>query len=142
MYEQSLEWSSATHGNATGWSNSPTGVSEIDRSLLDEVLGQMCQLLESRELAMQLLQSSRLISLGQMAAGVAHELNQPLAAISATAEGILLRHERGDRLPPEQVDEMMGKVMTMIQRMTAIIEHMRTFSRDHSEEPASIFDVN
>ena len=50
------------------------------------VLTQMADITERKQAEQSLLQSSRLIALGQMAAGMAHELNQPLTVISALAE--------------------------------------------------------
>lgn len=58
-------------------------------------LEQMHQTLRARETA--LAQAQRLSTLGEMASGFAHELNQPLAAIRHYAEGCRIRLERSDR---------------------------------------------
>ena len=49
------------------------------------------------------MQSSRLIALGQMSAGMAHELNQPLTVLSALAEGVQVRLEQGIEMTPERL---------------------------------------
>lgn len=58
-------------------------------------LEQMHQMLRAREIA--LAQAQRLSTLGEMASGFAHELNQPLAAIRHYAEGCRIRLERSDQ---------------------------------------------
>ena len=89
-----------------------------------------------------LLQSSRLIALGQMAAGMAHELNQPLTVISALAEGLQLRLERGIEMTPERLQTWSGEVIEGVERMSSIIVHLRTFSRDRSDEPEEQVTIN
>ncbi len=91
---------------------------------------------------LQLLQSARLVSLGQMAAGVAHELNQPLGALSATAEDYFLRLQEGLEVTGEQWEEMLRRMVAMTERMTGTVEHLRVLSRDTSEEPNVSFSVN
>lgn len=49
-----------------------------------------------RQREMRLITSERLASLGQMASGIAHEINNPLAAIAGCAEGLLRRLEQGE----------------------------------------------
>ena len=97
---------------------------------------------ERKEAERSLLQSSRLISLGQMAAGMAHELNQPLTVISALAEGMELRREAGVELSAEQMVRWGNDVMQAVVRMRRLIEHLRTFSRDRSEEPGELLTLN
>lgn len=97
---------------------------------------------ERKQAQLALLQSTRLVALGQMAAGMAHELNQPLTALSTTAEGILLRQEEGMELAPERLQEMMRHIMGLVERMAGIIQHLRTFSRDTSQESDSSLTIN
>jgi C4-dicarboxylate-specific signal transduction histidine kinase len=97
---------------------------------------------ERKQTQLALLQSTRLVALGQMAAGMAHELSQPLTALSTTAEGVLLRQEEGMELAPERLQEMMRHMMGLVERMASIIQHLRTFSRDTSQEPDSSLAVN
>ena len=141
VYEQVLRWGEQEHG----WLRLYCGavLDEVQQqALLYAPMALLGQGLEARELELQLLQSSRLVSLGQMAAGVAHELNQPLAAISATAEGIVLRQEQGIEVEAARLKEMMEHITAMVERMGEIIQHLRVFSRDTSQEQGSLFAIN
>jgi PAS domain S-box-containing protein len=140
-YHRTLAWGKQARGILAV----ETGVvltESQERALLDETAGQIVTTLEARELEAQLLQSARLLSLGQMAAGVAHELNQPLAAISATAEGVYLRLESGMSISRKRMMLMMEDILGLVDRMISAIENLRIFSRDSSQERGQEFDVN
>jgi ligand-binding sensor domain-containing protein/signal transduction histidine kinase len=113
-----------------------------ERALLDQTAGQLARALEAQELLAQLLKSARLVSLGELAAGVAHELNQPLAAISAVAGDVHLRLLEGRAVSEVQLKEMMRDITGLVERMAGTIHHLRIFSRDTGEEPGSVFSVN
>lgn len=61
---------------------------------------------------------------------------------AGTAEDVYLRLLDGIALPGEQLQEMMQDVLAMVERMGEIIEHMRVFSRDTSQEPGSRLSLN
>ena len=140
-YERALVWGEQEHGRLHVFFGVELSESQ-ERALLDETAGQMARVLEARELEMELLQSSRLVSLGEMAAGVAHELNQPLGAISTTAGDIYLRVVEGIGLSKEDLKGMMQDVVGLTERMGETVEHLRVFSRDTSEEEGAPFPVN
>lgn len=99
------------------------------------------ELEEQRVLQMH---TDRLRSLGEMAAGIAHELNQPLVGVRGLAEHLLLGMERGWDLPPEKVREKLSLVVEQADRMTHIIEHVRTFAREAGKPdrcPTQVNDV-
>lgn len=140
-YTRPIAWNNRMRGELAATTDAM--LSELqERALLDETAGQIAAALEARELEAQLLQSARLVSLGQMAAGVAHELNQPLAAISATAEGVFLRLEAGMDVSQKRLMAMMDDILGMVDRMIESIENLRIFSRDTSQEPGRPFDIN
>ena len=140
-YRRPLTWGERERGHLHLFSGIELSESQ-ERALLDETAGQISRVLEARELELQILQSARLVSLGEMAAGVAHELNQPLSVITTTAGDVCLRLFKGQDLPPEQLREMMGAILRVSERMEGTIGHMRVFSRDASKEPPAPFSMN
>ena len=96
-----------------------------ERALLDETVGQIARVLQARELEQELLSSARLVSMGQLAGGVSHELHQPLGAILATAEDVYLRLVEAVDLTPEDLKEMMHDIIQLIDRMSATVDHLR-----------------
>ena len=140
-YERPLAWGGKERGRLALFSSVALDETQ-ERALLDETAADVAGALEARELEMSLLQSSRLVSLGEMAAGVAHELNQPLDVISMVAEDVYLRLTEGVSLPQEELTSMMRDELAMVERMSETIEHLRIFPRDTSGEPDVRFDVN
>jgi PAS domain S-box-containing protein len=88
--------------------------------------------------------SDRLRSLGEMATGMAHELNQPLLGVRGLAEHILIGLKRGWDISQETILEKIQLIIDQTERMTHVIEHARTFARsaDNSELlPVKVNDV-
>jgi PAS domain S-box-containing protein len=70
--------------------------------------------------------ASRLISMGEMASSVAHELNQPLTAISNYCHGIIRRIQAG-RIEPTELLAALEKTAHQAQRAGQVITHIRSF---------------
>jgi C4-dicarboxylate-specific signal transduction histidine kinase len=70
--------------------------------------------------------AARLTSLGEMAAGLAHELKQPLTAIALAAENGRRAVERGD---PAAALTRLGRIADQAARGGALIDHLRRFAR-------------
>jgi two-component system C4-dicarboxylate transport sensor histidine kinase DctB len=77
-----------------------------------------------------LVQAGKLSALGQMSAGISHELNQPLMAIRSFAENAVLFLERGQT---ERATENLGRISDMARRMGRIIKNLRAFSKQQAE---------
>ena len=87
---------------------------------------------EREKLEMQLVHTSRLSSLGEMATAIAHEINQPLTIISTATEG-LLRDIDKKRLNFGLLPQDLKDIMQNVKRIDKIISHMRIFARQPEE---------
>ncbi|MGS2742452.1 sensor histidine kinase [Halomonas sp. LS-001] len=83
----------------------------------------------------ELIQAAKLAVLGQLAAGINHELNQPLAAIRAYAENAR-RFLALSRL--DQTDANLEQIVELTHRMADISAQLRQFSRKSSERQENI----
>ena len=85
---------------------------------------------------------SRLSTLGEMASGIAHEFNQPLAAIVNYANGCMrLLEKRG--VDDQMVFRALGSIVDQGQRASGIIRRLRSFARreEDDREPLRLADV-
>ncbi len=94
---------------------------------------------EVREQRDVLAHVDRLNTLGEMAAGIAHEINQPLTAISLYAQSSLrFLHKEQPQL--QRLEEALNKLSLQAHRAGAVIERMQEMTRphqSHQEEVAS-----
>ena len=65
-----------------------------------------------------------------MAAGIAHELNQPLVGVRGLAEHILIGLDRGWNLTKEKLQDRAERIVEQADRMVHIIDHVRMFARE------------
>lgn len=87
-----------------------------------------------------LISTSKMSALGEMAGGVAHEINTPLAIIGLNAEiiGELLGEENLDK---KMIQENVAVISQTVQRAAKIINGLRRFSRDGKQDPAVLVPV-
>jgi two-component system, LuxR family, sensor kinase FixL len=85
----------------------------------------------------RLLNVSRMATIGEMAAGVAHELNQPLTAIANYAQACdrLLARPLTD---PSDLREALRQITAQTARAADIIRRLRALARNHQSERASV----
>jgi two-component system C4-dicarboxylate transport sensor histidine kinase DctB len=83
----------------------------------------------------ELVQIGKLSALGQMSAGISHELNQPLMAIRSFAENGTKFLEREDTA---QARRNLTKIAEMAGRMARIIKNLKAFARQESEPAARV----
>ncbi len=86
----------------------------------------------------EMVQAGKLAMLGQMAAGITHELNQPLTAIRAFADNASTFLSRGK---VAQADENLRHISAASARMGSIVGQLKGFARK-SPEAVSVVEVN
>jgi histidine kinase len=111
-----------------------------DRDVLLVTTGDITKRLEAEQ---QLIQASKMATLGEMASGVAHELNQPLAVIKTAGSILMKRLKKSPLAGDETLMNVSGKIDTNVDRASNIIEHMRQFARKYDArlEPTQINQV-
>ena len=92
---------------------------------------------ERRTLEVKALAQSKLATLGQLATGVAHEVNQPLAYISMMIQGRREDFELKD-VDEEAVVPRLDTAIAQVERIIRIVRHLRTFGRSDNIEMAPV----
>lgn len=95
------------------------------------------------ETEQQLIQASKMATLGEMATGMAHELNQPLTVIQTGLDLILRKLDQGAPLEGKVLAEVVGLMAAHVDRAANTIGHMREFGRksDLRREPVQVAEV-
>jgi len=117
-------------------------VEEDANSRLEErVQHRTAQLLETnaelKRTQNELVQAAKLSALGQMSAGIGHELNQPLAAIQSYSENAVVLMQRDRK---SEAAKNLQKISALAARMGRIITNLRAFARKEGE-PVSDVDL-
>ncbi len=89
------------------------------------------ELLKTQEQSM--ISSSRLASLGELASGLAHEVNNPLAVILGRVEIIISKIANGT-VTDVEINKTMMKILDMANRISKIVTSMRKISKANSQE--------
>jgi len=77
----------------------------------------------------QVIQAGKMKSLGEMSAGIAHELNQPLNAIKMGSEYLAILDEQGRAAEPGAYREVVREISGQVDRAAEIINTLRSFGR-------------
>ena len=93
---------------------------------------------EVRRSQQQLTQSAKMATLGEMATGLAHEINQPLNVMRMAIVNVLKRLSNGD-VQVEYLTEKLQRIDNQVQRAARVVDHMRVFGR-RSEIEQKPFD--
>ena len=100
------------------------------------VIHHMKDVTERVKMEVQLVQSAKLAAIGEMAAGVAHELNNPMTVIIGTAQLMLRETEEG-----KAESELLNDIVNCGLSCKKIIQNLLTFSRQ-DEYPLASTDIN
>lgn len=93
---------------------------------------------EVRRTQMQLTQSAKMATLGEMATGLAHEINQPLHVMRMAVANVLKRLSSGD-IQIDYLTEKLTRIDAQVQRAARVVDHMRVFGR-RSDIEQQLFD--
>ena len=107
-----------------GLEQRPNEFGELARAVLDHRRG----MVERDRLREQVFQSGKLAALGVLGAGVAHELNNPLAAVLGNAE-LLQDALAVDPVDRDEARESASVILAQAERMRRIVDHVRQLSR-------------
>ena len=104
-----------------------------------EVVGYISEVTQEKEQQLQRQQVATLLTLGEMATGMAHELCQPLFSILLSAENAAVRLDQ-QTVDLEQVALKVEKIIRETKRASRLIDHMRIFARNERErmQPVSL----
>lgn len=97
------------------------------------------EMLEARE---ALARAERLNALGIMAAGIAHEINQPLNTLKVLADGMLYWYRKGKTPDIAMTMETVQDISKEADRIDAIIKHMRAFIQKSQSSEPGLCEIN
>jgi PAS domain S-box-containing protein len=89
-------------------------------------LGNYMDVTERQQMEQQLMMTERLASVGELASGIAHELNNPLTSVIGFSQ-LLMENNTDD-----DIKEDLGLVCSEAQRAAGIVKNLLTFARKHS----------
>ena len=95
--------------------------------------------IELRDTQDGLIQAGKLAAIGKMSAGIAHEINQPLAAIQMYAENASVFI---DKQQPDEAQTNLNDIVELIGKMAEITSHLKSFSRKSPGETGPVFLSN
>lgn len=102
------------------------------RATNEELKRQIAQRLRAED---ELVQAGKLAALGQMSAGISHELNQPLTALRALSRNTLLLQEGGRA---QAVADNLRTIDTVVERMSLITRQLKNFARKAESAAAPV----
>lgn len=111
-----------------------------DGGKIERLVGANWDVTEAYEQQSKLLQASKMSSLGEMSAGIAHEINNPLAIIKGKAQQLKLNLQRGD-INKETFEKNLDRIDVTVDRIAKIIKGLRSFARESSNDPFEIVKV-
>lgn len=95
----------------------------------DVLIATTTDITEYIEKETQLIQAGKMATLGVMAAGMAHEINQPLNVIQICADFFLKMLSKGKSISDDDLRSMATDIVENVERATGVIRHVRDFAR-------------
>ena len=122
--------------NKVTWVNGQTVPEYDEKGSIAGYVGILADITRQREAEEQIKQNqieiahfSRLNSMGEVASGIAHELNQPLTAIMSYASGVKRRLKDIDKNISKEIFDAIDQTIAQAQRAGEVIHHLKDFLR-------------
>jgi signal transduction histidine kinase len=87
----------------------------------------------------ELIEAAKFVAMGTLAAGMAHEINNPLAVIHGIQQRVAIMLEKG--LDQDKLKEMIGTLDVMVKRITGITKGLLEYSRENGKEALATVSV-
>lgn len=116
-------------------------ISRFDR---EEALVVVRDVTERRRLTAQIAATDRLASLGTLAAGVAHEINNPLTYVLANLGDLVVRFRSGEALDERELPLLTAlaeEALSGAERVTHIVRDLRPFARGPADDTTTLVNV-
>ncbi|MGE4587306.1 MAG: PAS domain S-box protein [Mangrovibacterium sp.] len=124
-------------------------IGEVSTTLIQESNGMLRSFMaiirdisQRKEIEKQMIHTERMAGLGEMATGIAHEINQPLNTISMSLDNMLLEISKTENEKNGYLVGKINKIFENIYRISKIIDHIRAFSRGQDDYISTAFDIN
>ena len=104
-------------------------LNDLNKELEERVSMEVQKVKQQQQL---LVQKSKLEYIGELSAGLSHEINQPLGGISMGLDNILMGLDEGN-IDKKYIRSKFRVLFKDIERINQIIQHVRIFSRDQQE---------
>ena len=89
----------------------------------------------------KLIQAGKMATLGEMATGIAHELNQPLNIVRLGCDYLAKKIKSGQSVSPEDLNQVLSELTYSVHRASRIINHLRQFGR-RADDTMFPIDIN
>jgi signal transduction histidine kinase len=105
------------------------------------VYGLVFDITDQKAGQIRLSQASKMAALGQMASGIAHEINNPLSIIFGNAR-LLINRANAKTLKDDELVQTLNKIESTCRRMAKIIDGLSEFSKDGARDAVEVCSVS
>jgi C4-dicarboxylate-specific signal transduction histidine kinase len=103
-------------------------------SYFGKVLERQIQLKKEDEYRDQLALSAKMSTLGEMASGIAHEINNPLSIVTGYAQAAIKQMNQAEVVDRQQLQRTFERIIATAHRIAKIVKGLRSFARDGSAD--------